>query len=66
MPVRMITDRRLEIGTSLFLIVGSEHFDLPKPIAKETAAAIQNITETVVTTVSKSFTYNPTDICRIA
>ena len=35
-------------------------------IAKETAAAVQNITETVVTTVSKSFTYNPTDICRIA
>jgi len=43
MPVRMITDRIIEIGTSLFLIVGSGHFDLPKPIAKETAAAVQKI-----------------------
>ena len=41
MPVRMITDRIIEIGTSLFLIVGSEHFDLPKPIAKETAASYE-------------------------
>lgn len=60
MPVRMITDRIIEIGTSLFLIVGSAHFDLPKPIAKETAAAVQNITETAETAVSESFTYNLT------
>ena len=31
----MITDRIIEIGTSLFLIVGSGHFDLPKHIAKK-------------------------------
>lgn len=60
MPVRMITSKIIEIGTSLFVIIGSGHYDLParniQPIVQETTTAVQTIAQTAFTTATAAKT----------
>ncbi len=52
MPINLLAPKIIEIGTSLFMIVGSGHYDLPDRNAVPTATT--SVTTTTTTTVEET------------
>lgn len=59
MPIRMITSKLIEIGTSLFMITNSCHYNLPEKSTVPTTTTTAVTTTTTTTTTTKQTTALP-------